>query len=149
MDLTESYVNYKEIRSEPLNLFRVIFNSYNTKISEGFYMALNGFTGETNNIIGQSPIWLEIMDLAHKVAKSHSNVLLSGESGTGKEVLAKYIHSKSRVNQGPLVIVNCSAIPETLLESELFGHTKGSFTGAQFTKIGLFEEAQNGTIFLD
>lgn len=101
------------------------------------------------SIIGRSPKLLLALDLAKRVAKSTSNILITGESGTGKEIFAKYIHSESPRKKGPFVAINCSAIPENLLESELFGHAKGSFTGAHDKRIGLFEEAQDGTLFLD
>ena len=100
-------------------------------------------------IIGRSSKFLEALDVARRVASSTANIMITGESGTGKEVFAKYIHSESKQNKGPYVAINCSAIPENLLESELFGHSKGSFTGAQEKRIGLFEEAQDGTLFLD
>lgn len=90
-----------------------------------------------------------VVELASRVAPYDSAVLITGESGTGKEVLAKYIHENSRRRAGPFVTVNCSALPETLLESELFGHKAGSFTGAVKDRVGLFEEAQKGTVFLD
>lgn len=100
-------------------------------------------------VIGQSAKYLKVIELANKVASSSSNIVITGESGVGKEVLAKYIHNKSLFANGPFVAINCSAIPENLLESELFGHVKGSFTGALDKRMGLFEEAQNGTLFLD
>lgn len=100
-------------------------------------------------IIGKSPNFVKALDLAKRVAKSSANVFITGESGTGKEVVAKLIHNSSPRKKGPFVAINCSAIPENLLESELFGHAKGSFTGAIEKKLGLFEEAENGTIFLD
>lgn len=100
-------------------------------------------------LIGQSPHFINALKTANKVAKSCANIFISGESGTGKEVFARYIHQQSRRSTGPFIAINCSAIPENLLESELFGHAKGSFTGAFDKKIGLFEEAQNGTLFLD
>lgn len=102
-----------------------------------------------NKIIGRSPRFIEALDIAKRVAKSKANIFITGESGTGKEVFAKYIHEQSSCSKGPFIAINCSAIPENLLESELFGHAKGSFTGAQDKKMGLFEEAQNGTLFLD
>ena len=102
-----------------------------------------------SHIIGMSPQFLAALELSQKVAMSTANIFISGESGTGKEVFAKYIHSEGQNPKGPFVAINCSAIPENLLESELFGHAKGSFTGAFEKKIGLFEEAQNGTLFLD
>lgn len=102
-----------------------------------------------NKIIGRSPRFVEVLDIAKRVAKSKANIFITGESGTGKEVFAKYIHEESKCAKGPFIAINCSAIPENLLESELFGHAKGAFTGAQDKKVGLFEEAQNGTLFLD
>ncbi len=104
---------------------------------------------KTGNLIGSSPRFLAALDIANRVAKSNSSILLSGESGTGKEVFANYIHKNSRVSQGPFVAINCASIPDNLLESELFGHAKGSFTGALEKHIGLFEAAENGTLFLD
>lgn len=106
-------------------------------------------TATTPGIIGKSPNFVKALDLAKRVAKSSANVFVTGESGTGKEVVAKLIHSTSPRKKGPFVAINCSAIPENLLESELFGHAKGSFTGAIDKKLGLFEEAEDGTIFLD
>lgn len=102
-----------------------------------------------SNIIGRSPKFLQALDVAKRVAVSTANIFISGESGTGKEVFAKFIHAESKRLKGPFIAINCSAIPENLLESELFGHAKGSFTGAHDKKIGLFEEAQDGTLFLD
>lgn len=104
---------------------------------------------EEIKIIGESPKFIEVLNMAKRVASSSANIFISGESGTGKEVLAKFIHNESPYRKGPFVAINCCAIPENLLESELFGHSKGSFTGAQDKRIGLFEEAQSGTLFLD
>lgn len=106
-------------------------------------------TQPTPGVIGKSPLFARTVDVAKRVAKSQANVLITGESGTGKEVIAKMIHHSSTRNNKPFVAINCSAIPENLLETELFGHAKGAFTGAQGEKIGLFEEAEKGTIFLD
>lgn len=100
-------------------------------------------------MIGKSPKFVETIEVARKIAKSKANIFITGESGTGKELFAKFIHDQSSCAKGPFVAINCSAIPENLLESELFGHSKGAFTGAQEKKIGLFEEAQDGSIFLD
>jgi two-component system response regulator FlrC len=91
----------------------------------------------------------EILKLGERIAPSKATVLLQGESGTGKELLARYIHDRSRRKEGPFVAVNCASLPETLLESELFGHEKGAFTGAIARKIGKFEQAHRGTILLD
>ncbi len=101
------------------------------------------------NIIGKSERMREIFELVHKVSLTKTNVLLSGESGTGKELVAKAIHYNSARKDRPFVVLNCGAIPENLLESELFGHMKGAFTGAISNKRGLFEAADGGTIFLD
>ncbi len=102
-----------------------------------------------SNIIYGSPKMEEVIGLVARVAPSQATVLIRGESGTGKELIANAIHFASPRSQMPLIKVNCSAIPETLLESELFGHEKGAFTGATQRRIGRFEEASGGTIFLD
>ena len=102
-----------------------------------------------NNIIGESQKMLSLFELIEKVANSDSTVLLQGESGTGKELVARAIHELSNRRNKNFVPVNCAAIPEELLESELFGHVKGSFTGAIATRIGRFEMADKGTLFLD
>ncbi len=100
-------------------------------------------------IIGQSPEMLKIFDLIKRIAPTPANVLIYGESGTGKELVAQAIHNRSQVADKSFVPIVCSAIPETLLESELFGHVKGSFTGAVADKPGLFQLASGGTAFLD
>jgi two-component system response regulator PilR (NtrC family) len=102
-----------------------------------------------NNIIGQSPKMLALYDLLEKVGPTKTNILIAGESGTGKELVAKAIHYNSPRKDKPFVTLNCGAIPELLIESELFGHMKGAFTDAIATKKGLFEMADEGTIFLD
>ena len=101
------------------------------------------------NIIGQSSKMLELYDLLEKVAPTKTNILITGESGTGKELVAKAIHYNSPRKDKPFVTLNCGAIPESLIESELFGHMRGAFTDAIMTKKGLFEVADEGTIFLD
>ena len=103
------------------------------------------FEGMTSS----SPEMLKIFALIPKAASSKANVLITGESGTGKELVARAIHRNSPRNNGPFITINCGGVPEQLLESELFGYTKGSFTGAVTDKIGLFEAANGGTIFLD
>ena len=100
-------------------------------------------------IIGNAPGMLRIYDMINQIARTKTNVLISGESGTGKELIAMAIHDMSDRRNEPFVVVNCGGIPETLIESELFGHTKGAFTGAVCDKKGLFESAHGGTIFLD
>jgi DNA-binding NtrC family response regulator len=101
------------------------------------------------DIVGASPKMHRIFRLISKVAPTDSTVLLLGESGTGKELVARLIHVQSRRAQGPFVPVHVGAIPETLIESELFGHTRGSFTGATVDRVGLVEQADGGTLFLD
>lgn len=105
----------------------------------------HGFEG----LIGKSPEMVEIYNLITRISDSKANVLILGESGTGKELVAKAIHTKSSRSKKPFVTVNCTAIPENLLESEMFGHMKGSFTGAVANKPGLLEVAHTGTVFLD
>ncbi len=100
-------------------------------------------------VVGESPALRLALGLAHKVAATDSTVLLRGESGTGKDLFARAIHFSSRRSAGPWVKVNCGALPENLLESELFGHEKGAFTGAVRQKSGRFEDAEGGTLFLD
>lgn len=103
----------------------------------------------SNELIGQSQSISRVRDLLKRVAPSQANVLITGETGTGKEVVARAIHSLSGRSRQPFIPINCSAIPAELLESELFGHVKGAFTGALNNRKGLFEEAQGGTVFLD
>jgi DNA-binding NtrC family response regulator len=100
-------------------------------------------------IIGNSKPLTDVLELARRVAITNSNVLITGESGTGKELLASFIHNNSRRKENPFVTINCASIPDTLLESEVFGHEKGSFTDAYQLKQGLVEIAKNGTLFLD
>ncbi len=101
------------------------------------------------NFIASSPVMLQVCDMIQKVAPTAASVLINGESGTGKEVIAKTIHKSSTRSARPWVAVNCAALPENLLESEMFGHVKGAFTGAYADKEGLFETANGGTLFLD
>ncbi len=106
-------------------------------------------TLQFGKIVGNSPSMKNIYNLVRQVSKTKTNILITGESGTGKELIAKAIHEESEQSEEPFVVVNCGGIPETLMESELFGHKKGSFTGATQDKRGLFEVADQGTIFLD
>ncbi|MGA6924310.1 MAG: sigma-54 dependent transcriptional regulator, partial [Desulfosarcina sp.] len=101
------------------------------------------------SMVGRSPAMQAVFSMALKVAGFDSTVLITGESGTGKELVAQGIHLESDRQSGPMIPVNCASIPESLMESELFGHVKGSFTGADKDKKGLFEVADGGTLFLD
>jgi two-component system response regulator HydG len=103
----------------------------------------------SHNIIGNSPGMQHVYRLIEKAAATRISVLISGESGTGKELVARAIHYSSKTVSGPFVTVNCTAIPDSLLESELFGHVKGAFTGAQVSRAGFFQIADGGTLFLD
>src|SRR5436190_9010873 len=105
--------------------------------------------GTVSRPIGKSKRFMDVLKLAEHVAPTDSTVLIQGESGTGKEVIARYIHDLSNRDDGPFLSINCGALPESLLESELFGHVKGSFTGAIKDKTGLFAAAAKGTFFLD
>lgn len=100
-------------------------------------------------IVGRSEAMLKVYELVDRVAPTNANVMILGESGTGKELIASALHSRSERKDAPFVAINCAAIPETLMESELFGHMRGAFTGAVQTKRGLFEAAHRGTLFLD
>lgn len=105
--------------------------------------------GKTREIIGESPAIQKIKDTIERVAPTEARVLVTGDNGTGKELVARWIHERSSRVKGPLVEVNCAAIPAELIESELFGHEKGAFTSALKTRIGKFEQANGGTLFLD
>lgn len=104
---------------------------------------------ETHSVIHGSGAMTQVLQIADQIAQSDASVLITGESGTGKEVIARYIHKRSGRATKPFITLNCAAIPENLLESELFGHEKGSFTGAISRRLGKFEEANNGTLLLD
>ncbi|MFH0899642.1 MAG: sigma-54 dependent transcriptional regulator, partial [Pseudomonadota bacterium] len=111
--------------------------------------ARGGTAGTTTDLLGNSETMRGLRELVSRVAASEATVLISGESGSGKEVVARSVHSQSRRARGPFVAVNCAAVPETLLESELFGHVKGAFTGAVSTRPGRFAMSQEGTLLLD
>jgi two-component system response regulator AtoC len=100
-------------------------------------------------LIGDSPLLRQVIDVVERVARTNATVLLTGESGTGKEVVARLLHGSSGRTSGPFIAVNCGAIPETLIEAELFGHAKGAFTGATEARAGTFVQAHGGTLFLD
>ena len=105
--------------------------------------------GKRNQMIGESPVISRVRAIIDKVAPTEARVLITGSNGTGKEVVAHLIHENSQRAKGPMVEVNCAAIPSELIESELFGHMKGSFTGAVKDRAGKFEQADGGTLFLD
>ena len=117
--------------------------------NESLKNILSGNGTQIEGIVGKSRVFQEVLDLARRVSKGTANVLINGESGTGKEVVARAIHDLGTRAKKPFVAINCSAIPENLLETELFGHARGAFTGAHEKKQGLFEDAQGGTLFLD
>lgn len=130
----------------------VIGNALKSKNLEVENRVLKKELGKENsfqNIVGNSESMHRIFDLVRRVSQAPTNVLVTGESGTGKEVVAKAIHYNGPLKDRPFVTINCGAIPENLMESEMFGHKKGSFTGAVVDKSGLFEVADGGTLFLD
>jgi two-component system response regulator FlrC len=110
---------------------------------------LAAVTEENNTMIASDPVMQTVVKMADRIAPSDATVLITGESGTGKEVMSQYIHRKSKRKNGPFIALNCAAIPESLLESELFGHEKGAFTGAVSRRLGKFEEGSGGTLLLD
>src|SRR3984957_18571981 len=124
--------------------------TYNDAISENIYLKKQlKKKYQFNQLIGNSPQMQDVFKMIERVTDTDSTILILGESGTGKELVAKALHFNSRRQFAPFIPINCSALPENLLESELFGHCKGSFTGAVNDKKGLFQEADGGTIFLD
>lgn len=131
-----------------LNVERAL-TFYRLKIQHHALTAEVRKTWTQQEMVGKSTAIQSIFDLIKRVSSASSNVLITGESGTGKEVVARSIHSHSPRAKKPFIAINCTAIPESLMESELFGHVKGSFTGATGDKKGLFEEAEGGTLFLD
>jgi DNA-binding NtrC family response regulator len=144
--MRDGAVNYL---AKPIDLDELLANVRN---ATGLVTTQNNFALEKKlppNVVAQSPLTLALFQQISLVAPSEARVLITGESGTGKEVVADTLHVWSPRANGPLVKVNCAAIPETLLESELFGHERGAFTGATAQRIGRFEDANGGTIFLD
>jgi two-component system response regulator PilR (NtrC family) len=127
----------------------VIFNALASKGDDEKYLKTREGPLYFGCLIGESPAMHKIYELIQRVATTTSNVLITGESGTGKELVAKAVHRQSPRQHGPLVIVNCGGVPESLIESELFGYKKGAFTGATASRKGLVEAAQGGDLFLD
>ena len=138
----------KPFKVEELVLFlkRALDESALRREAKALRSALHSSRGD---VVGDSPAMRDVLDLVRRVADSQVPVLLLGETGTGKGLIARAIHAESSRASEPFVAVNCAAIPETLLESELFGHVKGAFTGASADRVGLFAQAQRGTLFLD
>ncbi len=137
---------------KPLGRDRVLLalkNALEQSVLREENQRLREMVGSPSRSIGSSSPWLRVMEQATMAARSDARVLLMGESGTGKELLAAHIHEQSPFSQGPFVKVNCAAIPTELIESELFGHEKGAFTGAAAARRGKFELADGGTLFLD
>lgn len=132
LGLVKNGLEYHRLKHENLLLQKMVREKY-----------------QFENMVGQSPVMQGVYELIERVADSDSTILIQGESGTGKEVVAKTLHFNSARRDKPLIPVNCGAIPEALLESELFGHEKGAFTGAATSRIGRFELAHGGTLFLD
>lgn len=110
---------------------------------------LASLADESHEVVAVDPAMRRILELAEQIARSDASILVTGESGVGKEIVARHIHAKSKRARAPFIAINCAAIPENLLESELFGHERGAFTGANARRIGKFEEAQGGTLLLD
>src|SRR6201984_1365219 len=110
---------------------------------------LAAVANDSRDLVYRDDAMAKVIKLAQQIAGSDASVLITGESGTGKEVLARYVHSRSARAKRPFISINCAAIPEHLLESELFGHEKGAFTGADRRRIGKFEQCSGGTLFLD
>jgi len=133
-------------------LVQTLANALSVKTLELEKEMLDGELKKTihfGNIVGTSPGMIHIYDMIKQVAGTNTNVMITGESGTGKELIARAIHDQSDRHDKPFIVINCGGIPETLMESELFGHKKGAFTGATQDKKGLFEIADKGTVFLD
>ena len=145
-------LDYFEKGQEPEELFHRIDNALASRALRRENANLKAQLRERYGLpglIAQSPAMQAVLDLVERVAPTDATVLIQGESGTGKEVIAKAVHHASPRAARPFVAVNCGAVPETLLESELFGYVRGAFTGAGGGKLGLFEEAGGGTLFLD
>ncbi len=147
MAMRDGAVNYL---AKPIDLDELLSSVQQaTGLSESIPLKYNKDKPLPGYVVARSPLMQTVLRDASLIAPSDTRILITGESGVGKEILADILHAWSSRSGGPLVKVNCAAIPETLLEPELFGHEKGSFTGAHAQRIGRFEEANDGTIFLD
>ncbi len=150
--LKEGAFDYITKPVDPEHLSHLVQNALRTKklVDENWRLRqqMSELSG-VDEIVGESPQMKKVVDLAKTVAQTDTTVMIRGESGTGKELVARTIHANSSRKYFPIITVNCGAVPETLLESELFGHEKGAFTGAQYRRKGRFEMADGGTIFLD
>ena len=150
--LKEGAFDYVTKPVDPEHLSHLVQNALRTRklVDENWRLRqqMSELSG-VEEIIGDSPQMKKVIDLAKTVAQTDTTVMVRGESGTGKELVARTIHANSARRYFPIITVNCGAVPETLLESELFGHEKGAFTGAQYRRKGKFEMADGGTIFLD
>ncbi len=144
-DFVEKPIEFPELDAK----VKHVFEQYSLKEEVSLLKRELGEKYKFKSIVGKSPLMKKLFENVDIAAKSDVTVLISGESGTGKELVARAIHFNGLNKNGPFVAVNCGAIPENLLESELFGHEKGAFTGAATRKIGKFEQAQGGTLFLD
>ena len=150
--MKEGAYDYLEKNFEPDDLKKLVRDALRKKVTgeeDAQFMKDVKSAVSFGRMTGKSRGMLKVYSLVKKTAETAANVLILGESGTGKELVARAIHENSSRNDGPFVIINCGGIPENLLESELFGYMKGSFTGAYADKAGLFETAHSGTIFLD
>jgi len=133
----------------PEELRTIVKKALNTIETQAAYEKNKAIEQNISMVVGKSSSMEKVIDIMKRVSPTESTVLITGESGTGKELLASEIHKHSKRKRAPFVVVDCGALVETLFESELFGHVKGSFTGAHVTKHGRFEVADGGTIFLD
>ena len=145
--LNQTFLDLKDKNIKLEEAYRELAKTHKRVVQE--YVDLKNQLEKQYQIVGESSEIKKVLADAIKVADSRATVLIEGESGTGKELIARLIHKSGSRKDKPFVVVNCGAIPETLMEAELFGHEKGAFTGALFKKIGLFETAHGGTIFLD